>query len=312
MNVGIIGIGNHAIKNIIPAVMQSKNLNLIGIASRSISEKNINLGNKRIIIFPSCEDLISNQDIDTVIVTSPVGLHYYYGKMVLKSGKNLWCEKSLVSSFKEAKSLNQLSIVNGVDLKEMFMFLYHPQFNEIKKIAESGKIGKVKSISAKFGFPHLDKSDIRYNSQLGGGSLLDAGCYPIAAAHSLFGGKPQKVVSNIFSDDDYEVDTSGCALFTYSSGQYAIMEWGFGKSYHNEIELWGDKGSLKAERIFSKPSNLETKVILRDSNGNTEEIFIPAANHFVNMFTEFIKKSVPNDWILDQSNLIHRVRDNSQ
>ena len=67
------------------------------------------------------------------------------------------------------------------------MFQYHSQISEIKKEIENGKIGKVHSYHARFGFPRRDKNDFRYNKELGGGALLDAGGYVIKLATKLLG-----------------------------------------------------------------------------------------------------------------------------
>lgn len=309
-NVGLWGLGSHAIKNLIPAIQQSPDCNLTGIWSRKNLDASLEKSFTEVKIYNSYQEMLGDETIDVIIISTPTGLHFEQGVEVLKSGKNLWCEKSLCSDSNEVEQLVKLAKANSLLVKEMFMFLHHPQFLKIKEILDSGIIGKVNSLYARFGFPHLENSNFRYNPDLGGGSLLDSGCYPIAASHSLFGGNPVDIFSTIFTDDGYEVDTSGAALLVYENGIKSILEWGFGLSYRNEIEIWGEFGVLKANRVFSKPNDFNSEIYLIDTYGNKEIINIPPTNHFIEMFSNFIKQKDDISWNLNQSKLMMSIRKN--
>ena len=311
-NLGLWGLGNHAIKNLLPAIENSPDCNLIGIWSRKNIRSSLNKKNPNIKLYNSYQEMLNDKLIDAIIVSTPTGLHYEQGLKVLNAGKNLWCEKSLCSNVQEVEELIQLAKKNSLEVKEMFMFLHHPQFKKIKKIIDSGIIGKIRCFTARFGFPHLEDYNFRYDSDLGGGALLDSGCYPIAAAHSLLGSNPKDIFSTIYSDEGYDVDTSGAALLTYVDGTRSILEWGFGHSYRNEMEIWGELGTIKANRVFSKPYDFNSEIRVIDGHGNEEIISIPPSNHFIEMFSNFIKIDNDNSWNLNQSKLIRYIRKNKE
>ncbi len=132
--ISVCGIGNHALKNLLPAIDRSKNVELVGIWTRN-DETRFNITQKyQVTNYDSLEDLLADSRADTVVVSSPTGLHHYFGKRVLESGKNLWCEKSLVCNLNELDELEILASDNSLEIREMFMFLHHKQYDTISRI----------------------------------------------------------------------------------------------------------------------------------------------------------------------------------
>ena len=309
LNVAVWGLGSHAQRNIIPALMECNRTELHGVWTRSPDVCRDVSKTYGILSYTSESEMLEDASVDVIIVATPVGMHHEHGLAVLRSGKHLWCEKSLASDVSQIQELIDASLQFDRQVHELFMFLHHPQFLAIEDAVVSGKIGTLRSLTARFGFPHLPRDNIRYNSKLGGGSLLDAGCYPIAAAHALIGPKPVAFSSNLWAEDGYDVDTQGSAHLVYPNGCRAHLEWGFGHSYRNEIEVWGSDGWLRAERAFSKPSSLSTTVEIHQQGGSSI-IEIDPADHFSLMFEHF--SSLPkNDWALAQGSLIEILRTQS-
>jgi len=176
-------------------------------------------------------------------------------------------------------------------------------------------VGEIKSITARFGFPHLSPDNYRYNLDLGGGALTDAGVYPLSAALSLTEEFPETISSSIEEHEGYGIDYFGTALLRFPSKVHFVAEWCFGCSYRNEIKIWGEGGLVTVERAFSKPSSYESKVLIQNSNGNTIEKLIPPSNHFVIMFDAFYKavfidsvRRKIRDISLNQARLINKIR----
>ena len=100
----------------------------------------------------------------------------------------------------------------------------------------------------------------KYKKALGGGALLDAGCYTLHAASCLTGDEPNFLSVCLGSEAGYEVDTTGSALIVFKSGSHALLDWGFGHAYVNEIEIWGERGRVRAERALSKPPSIAPRL----------------------------------------------------
>jgi hypothetical protein len=114
----------------------------------------------------------------------------------------------------------------------------------------------------------------------------------------------------------YEVDTGGQAAVEMANGAVGLCDWGFGRAYRNEVEAWSDSASIRTERIFAKPAELETVIRLMHQKGNRiEEIAVPPANPFCAMLkamasarnNEAARAALRAD-ILEQAALVHEVR----
>ncbi|MFT4926359.1 MAG: NDP-hexose-3-ketoreductase [Phenylobacterium sp.] len=286
MRIAVIGLGNHALRSTLPALVKCQQLELVGCYSRD-SDKTKDIAQQYQINHWLEEDAVYADDsVDIIYIATPVGLHFGQIKKALEHNKHVFCEKSLVTSLAQAKQLCQLAKDNGLLLAECFMYLHHAQYAQLSALCADKVIGDVKSITARFGFPHIDSDNIRYNAVLGGGALLDAGVYPLSLIHSMAAGELTRFTGHIQSADGYEVDTDGAAFALMKNGVTAHAQWGMGRDYSNDIHIWGSQGQITVERAFAKPSTLKTTIkVIR--NGKTENFAVAEDDHFVAMFTAF-------------------------
>ena len=205
-------------------------------------------------------------------------------KAMLKK-KNVIIEKPATINFYQARQLGILARENNLVIMEALMYRFHRQFQEVRNILKKKRIIKV---VLTFGFPHLDKNNIRYNLELGGGALLDAGYYPISSILYLFDSKP-KILSANYRQGRFEVDISGNARFMIKGGIECCTHWYFGGKYKNEIEFNTDDQKVVVERAFSKPSNLITSINYYKNRKLIKSQEIKEDNHFINMFQYFHK-----------------------
>lgn len=287
--VAVWGLGRHAIKNILPALGVTSGLELYGVCSRTESAVDICSQEWKCKGWTDSAQMLLDPDVDVVYVATPIGLHFEHGKRVLNAGKHFWCEKPLTSRFQDTLDLLELSNRKGLSVCEGHMYLHHPQFRTLFDYVHDGSLGPILSVGCRFGIPRLDQRTFRSDPALGGGALLDVGCYPVSAVQALF---PRERMNVSFSvgamRDGSMVDTDGHAIITLANGTTAHLEWRINCAYRNEIDIWGENGSVFSDKVFSKPANHVPAFRLRTSQGVETIEYGEAGNHFSLMLLNFL------------------------
>lgn len=284
VRVVIWGAGQHARRRLIPALATSHVASLYGVTTRD-AERRAGLEREfgcKVWELPG--EMLSDPAVDVVYVATPTGLHFAHAREVLAAGKHLWCEKSLVTAEREAAELLSLAKQRDLAVCEAFMYRHHPQFAEIERTIRDASFGRVFSLSCRFGIPHQDRGGFRYRRALGGGALLDVGCYPLHLAQQLLG--PLRVCHRSISTDG-EIDIEGAAVLVSGSNVRVFLEWGYGLAYRNEVFVWGESATLFADRVFSKPADKPTEVVVANRTGQ-RTISIPAVDSFAVMIDDLV------------------------
>ena len=281
------GLGNHAQRNLLPAIVRAPEWHLAGVHSRNATTRANIASEYRAREFASPDDMLACDDVQAVLLAGPNAVHASQAAQVMAAGKHVFVEKSLACSLSEATDLIGLARAHDVVLAECFMYAYHAQFRRLQSFVHSQSFGKLQSMDARFGFPHLPAGDIRYSSSLGGGALNDVGAYCVSAALRLLESDPIHVTGFTHTAPGYDVDTSGAAVLGFAHGVSACAEWGFGRAYANDLRLWFDAAVVTVERAFSKPETLSTTVVIRHQQGGTDEVIVGPDNHFVGMLANF-------------------------
>ncbi len=279
---GLWGIGPHARKNLLPALRCTDTVTLAGITTRDQRVGRDVASQHDCEYWPAPEAMLASEAIDGVYLATPIGLHHEQALAAFAHGKHVWCEKSLTATLAQAQELATAARRHQLSLCEGFMYAFHPQFHALKA-AIADDPGPI-SVTCRFGMPALAAPGFRSSAQLGGGALLDVGCYPISLALHLLGPKVAIELARVETGD--EVDSTGLAVLRSARGT-AQLEWGFGRAYCNEVTVWGAARSLYAERIFSKPADQAVRLVCRDERGTPSERIFPPADHFVSMFEYF-------------------------
>ena len=287
MKLAVWGLGAHAINKILPALSSCQQIELYGLYSRNHDVVEQCCREYDIKCWHSEEAFLHDEQLDVVYVSTPIGLHAAQGKKLLESGKHFWCEKPMTTDIDSARELADTADERQLSAFEGMMYLHHPQFAELKSCLNSGKIGRIRTINCRFGIPFLANPGFRYNSKLGGSVCLDVGCYPVSVALELLEENPEIHDAEIRWLSGYGVDMEGHVRLHDSSGIDAYLEWAMGRSYRNEIDVWGEDGSIYVDRIFSKAEDYTTQLCVKDKSGNQKSIKISAANHFTLMFDSF-------------------------
>ncbi len=313
IQIGILGGAEIAHRMFLPALIQNENFICGGIASKNPEKRQRFAADFHIPVYNTYEDLIDSPKIEALYIPLPPALHYQWAKQALKHGKHVFLEKPSTVSFSRTQELVKMADTRKLVLQENYMFQYHTQLKEIQKLLISGDIGKIRLIKSSFGFPLRGADDFRYQKALGGGALLDAGGYVVKLA-TLFLGSSVKVKTACLNSWGYDVDMFGSVTLENDVGMVFQGSFGMDCYYQCSLEIWGSKGRLYTNRIFTAPPTLAPKVTIETNNGTQELVFEPD-NHFaesIQMYYNAIKEDnvrekMYNDMLL-QANLIEHVK----
>ncbi|KAI6004620.1 NAD(P)-binding protein [Pisolithus albus] len=138
------------------------------------------------------QELLNDPAINAVYNPLPNGLRYEWTMKALAAGKHVLLEKPSGDTAEESRLMFGLADRKGLVLLEAFHYRFHPAIQRVKEIIDSGELGSIKEVHASLGFPKdfIPEGDIRLNYSLGGGALMDAGCYTLNCVRYLASGNP--------------------------------------------------------------------------------------------------------------------------
>lgn len=291
INIGVLGCANIAYNKVLPALKESDIFNVIGVASRNKQKANTFAEKFNTKAYYSYQDLLDDSNLDAIYIPLPNSLHYEWILKALDRSLNILVEKSMACTYEQVVGLNDLAKKKNLVLMENFQFRFHSQLGYIQKILDEGVIGELRNVRSCFGFPPFSQKDnIRYNHKLGGGALLDAGAYPIKITQVFLGPDVYVASSSLAVPEGYEVDIWGSGYIKQKNGPLTSqISFGFDNYYQNSIELWGSKGKLSTNRIFTAPSTL-APILNIETSEEKKSIELPKDDHFIKMLYHFYDK----------------------
>ncbi len=326
VKIGILGCADIAKRYAIKAFQSIDNCEVVSIASRDPVKAKEWALDFNIQAEESYDSLLNNKDIDAVYIPLPVGLHKEWTLKAVATGKHIICEKSLAGDFESAKKMVDACRVGGVVLYENFMSDLHPQHEKIMSLIKSGDIGKIFVFRGFFGFPPLNKDNIRYDKKLGGGCLNDAGAHIIFMARKIFGQEPISVACNLIEDEKLGVDIQGTAMLEFPDERVALVAFSFCSAYQNNYSVWGSEAVINVKQAYSIGPEMKPVIEIVKTK-NYEEISTiidaPIANQFEMIFHDFCdtilrqknrSEKINNTYsrILDQAKVLEAMRRSSQ
>ena len=196
------------------------------------------------------EDVVSDPALDAVYLPLPNSLHARWTLAALEAGKHVLCEKPFTSNAEEARTVaaaaTRARAVDGLVVVEAFHYRYHPLARRMREIVDSGELGRLRHIEAWMCAPIPDKSDIRYQYDLGGGAMMDMGCYVVHMAR-LLGGEEPEVRSAAAKLHSPDVDRALSAELQFPGGHTASVHCSMWSSsvLHLSARVVGDAGELR-------------------------------------------------------------------
>ncbi|GAA2638056.1 Gfo/Idh/MocA family oxidoreductase [Dactylosporangium fulvum] len=282
---GVLGCSSVARRRTIPAITACPGTSLTAVASRDPGKAEV-FAAEFGCAAAGYDELLARDDVDAVYVPLPTALHVPWGLRVLAAGKHLLLEKPSATSAEGTRELVRAATAQDLLLRENFTFLHHSQHRTVARLLAEGRIGELRSFSGSFCFPPLPDGDIRYVPELGGGSLLDAGVYPIRAAQLLLGDDLRVVGSVLRTDPARGVDVAGQAMLVSGEGVFADVHFGFQHAYGSRYSLWGSTGRITLDRAFTPQAGWQP-VLRIDEQDHSEELTLPADHQFLGSVAAF-------------------------
>ena len=279
----MLGAANIALRTVIPAIQRSQSGTVCAIASRvraKAQQAAATLGIER--AYGSYEELLNDPDIDAIYNPLPNHLHVPWSIRAMDAGKHVLCEKPIALSAPEARALIAARERTGRQICEAFMVRSHPQWQVVREIIASGRIGPLRLITGHFSYFRVDPNDVRSNPEWGGGALMDIGCYPILISRWLFAAEPESVVGQYELDPTLHVDRLGSALLRFPTGQ-ATFAFSGQLVAHQRMQVFGTSGRIEVVIPFNAPMATPTTIRIdtgRELGATGESIEVPAADQY--------------------------------
>jgi predicted dehydrogenase len=264
---GIISTANIGMAKVIPGMMKSKEIEIIAISSRTLrtakaaAEK---LGIPR--AYGSYEEMLEDPDIEAVYNPLPNHLHVPLSLKAARLRKHVLCEKPIALNAKEAKSL--VFRPRGVHMAEAFMVRHALQWIDARKRVQKGEIGEVRAIQVMFTYFNRDPKNVRNMAGIGGGGMMDIGCYPITIARYIFGADPTRVAATLDYDPKFKVDRLGGAMMEFSGGRHLTFTISTQLAAYQRVHIMGTKGRIEIEIPFNAPPDVPNRIFVQGEQMN--------------------------------------------
>ena len=254
-NWAILGCGKIARKFATDLKLLS-NARLYAAASRSLESAETfasELGFEK--AYGSYEEMVNDPKVDVVYIASPHSHHCEHALLCLNHKKAVLCEKAFAINSREVALMIDASKQNNTFLMEAFWTRFQPSFLKVLDIIRSGELGALKMVRSDFAFNADYNPEKRlYNVDLGGGSLLDIGIYPIFMSLMTLG-KPSEI-KTLAKFCPTGAEESIIMSFSYPGGEIAALVSSFASFSSTQTEFSFENGFVRLNRRFFTPTTL--------------------------------------------------------
>ena len=286
---GILGVAKIN-DRLMPSFQRMRNGELVGIASRSL-ERAQEAAKKDGIskAYGSYGALLDDPTIDAVYNPLPNTLHAEWTKKAAQRGKHVMCEKPLCATAPEAAEVVAFCREQKINLMDGFMWPHHPRTKRLRELLDTGEIGAIRRATGSFTFrlDELNSNNIRLQPNLGGGSLLDVGCYPIYGIRWAMGAEPVRVWATAHYVNDCDVEMTGALWF--ADGRMASFDCGFTHPMRQCLEIVGTTGTITVEEMWVPALGRATFQIRREGRpaGDVETHSLDGHDQIQHMLENF-------------------------
>jgi predicted dehydrogenase len=290
---GVLSTAKIGTKLVIPAMQHGEYSAVVAISSRN-KEKAKREASKLGIpsYYGSYEELLADDEIDAIYNPLPNHLHVPLTIKALQAGKHVLCEKPIALNTEEAiELLEKASKYPHLKVMEAFMYRFHPQWDIVRSWIKEGLIGEIKTIQSVFTYFNNDPDNIRNKPGMGGGGLMDIGCYCISASRYIFGEEPIDVIGDVEIDPDFGTDRLASGILKFPSGSASFV-CSTQASPEQHLKVFGTEGIIEMDIPFNPEENVATVRLKKE--GRIEKETDIQANHYT-LQGEAFSKAILND-----------------
>lgn len=268
---GVISTANIAMSEVIPAMQQGKYCEITAISSRNLEKARLaaeQLGIPK--AYGSYEELLSDPEIEAIYNPLPNHLHVPWSIKALQAGKHVLCEKPLGLDAADARRLLDAARRHPhLKVMEAFMYRHHPQWKLAQQLVKKGEIGEVRSVHTFFNYFLADPDNVRNKSDIGGGGLLDVGCYAVSLSRLIFEGEPRRAFAALDLDPQFNTDRLASGILEFEQGN-ATFTCATQLSDFQQVNILGTQGRVEIEIPFNPPTDQPTRVNLYTASGKRQ------------------------------------------
>lgn len=293
---GVLSTSRFALEKIIPAMRDCQWAEIVAIASRDgakAQEVAARLGIPR--AYGSYDALLGDPEIEVIYNPLPNHLHVPLSIEALAAGKHVLCEKPVGLDAADAERL-LVAARRHPDRKvmEAFMYRLHPQWQRALAIVQEGRLGELRTIHSFFSYYNDDPGNVRNQEGIGGGGLLDIGCYCVSLSRFLFGAEPRRVLGLVENDPHFGVDRLASAILDFGD-RTSTFTCATQLTPFQRVIVYGTTGRLEIEVPFNAVPERPARLLLV-TGGKEEEILLPVCNQYTiqgDLFSLAVLKNQP-------------------
>ncbi len=271
---GVLSTANIGVAKVLPAMQRGTLCEVTAIASRDLAKAQATatqLGIPK--AYGSYEELLADPDIDAIYNPLPNHLHVPWSIKAIEAGKHVLCEKPIALTTAEAQTLADAAKQNPqLKVMEAFMYRHHPQWQRARQIVTEGGIGNLRTIQSIFSYYNTDPGNVRNQADIGGGGLMDIGCYNISISRFIFDAEPQRVCGIVEYDPQFKTDRLASGILDFGSGT-ATFTCSTQLASYQRVHIFGDSGRIEIEIPFNAPPDKPCKIWHQHAGGIEEIVF---------------------------------------
>ena len=277
---GILSTANIGVAKVIPAMQRGEHCEVTAIASRDLARARAaadSLGIPK--AYGSYEELLADPEIDAVYNPMPNHLHVPWSIKALEAGKHVLCEKPIALSAAEAQTLVDAAAARPeLKVMEAFMYRHHPQWRRTKELVTSGAIGELRTVQSFFSYYNDDPNNVRNIAEIGGGGLMDIGCYNLSLSRFLFDAEPDRALGIVEYDPRFNTDRLASGILDFGRGT-STFTCSTQLAGYQRVNIFGTEGRIEIEIPFNAPPDRPTR-IWHQRGGTIEEITFPICDQY--------------------------------